>query len=53
VPHLVDKESGVGVQVGAVDVNGDKRPDVLTVSKLGAFVFLNSGAKESAEAPGK
>lgn len=40
VPHLIDKQSGVGVQVRALDVNGDKRCDILTVSKLGTFVFL-------------
>ncbi len=41
VPHLIDDKSGVGVQVTATDVNGDNRPDILTVSKLGAFVFFN------------
>ena len=41
-PQLIDRESGVGVQVTAVDVNGDGRPDVLTVSKLGTFLFLNT-----------
>lgn len=41
VPHLVDDRSGVGAQVTVADVNGDGRPDILTVSKLGAFVFLN------------
>jgi hypothetical protein len=41
VPHLIDKRSGVGVQVTAKDVNGDSRPEILTVSKLGAFVFFN------------
>src|ERR1041385_2052952 len=30
-PHLIDKASGVGVQVTVTDVNGDGRPDVLTV----------------------
>lgn len=39
-PHLIDSHSGVGVQVTVADVNGDRRPDVLTVSKLGTFVFL-------------
>jgi hypothetical protein len=41
VPHLVDRESGVGVQLGAADLNGDGRIDLLTVSKLGAFLFLS------------
>ncbi len=41
VPHLIDSQSGVGCQVVAADVNGDSRPDILTVSKLGAFIFLN------------
>jgi FG-GAP-like repeat len=41
VPHLIDKESGVGCQIAAADVNGDGRTDVLTASKLGAFAFLN------------
>ena len=41
VPHLIDRESGVGVQVSTADLNGDGRQDVLTVSKLGTFVFIN------------
>ena len=41
VPHLIDDDSGVGVQIAATDVNGDSAPDVLTASKLGTFVFLN------------
>lgn len=40
-PHRIDKQSGVGVQVTVADVNGDNRPDILTVSKLGTFVFLS------------
>ncbi len=46
VPRLVDRESGVGVQIAAVDVNGDGRPDILSSSKLGAFVFLSSKPKQ-------
>ena len=41
IPHLIDDKSGVGVQVTVRDVNADRRPDILTVSKLGAFAFLN------------
>jgi FG-GAP-like repeat len=41
VPHLIDRESGVGVQITVTDVTGDGRPDVLTSSKLGAFLFIN------------
>ena len=41
VPHLIDNKSGVGVQVTTKDINADGRPDILTVSKLGAFVFFN------------
>lgn len=38
-PHKIDGASGVGVQLTVVDVTGDGAPDVLTVSKLGAFLF--------------
>lgn len=41
VPHLIDNQSGLGVQITVADVNADGRPDVLTASKLGTFVFLN------------
>lgn len=40
VPHLVDNDSGVGTQVAATDVNGDKLPDIIVGNKKGAFVFL-------------
>ena len=39
-PHVVDRSSGVGVQIYAGDVNGDGRTDILTASKLGVFAFL-------------
>ena len=45
VPHFIDDHSGVGVQVTAADVNSDGRPDILTVSKLGTFLFLNQGSQ--------
>lgn len=40
VPHLIDDNSGVGTQVMAGDVNGDRKPDVVVGNKAGAFVFL-------------
>jgi hypothetical protein len=43
VPYLIDDASGVGTQITAADVTGDGRPDVLTASKLGVFVFVNKG----------
>lgn len=47
VPHRIDDQSGVGVQIRAVDVNADDRVDVITTSKLGAFVFLNRRAEKA------
>jgi hypothetical protein len=38
--HQIDDNSGVGTQVMAGDVNGDKRPDVVVGNKRGAFVLL-------------
>ena len=40
-PHLMDDHSGVGTQVVAVDMNGDKTPDVIVGNKNGIFMFIN------------
>jgi hypothetical protein len=40
VPHLIDRNSGVGTQVTAADVNGDDWPDVVVGNKKGTFVLL-------------
>lgn len=40
-PHLIDAQSGLGVQITVADINNDNRPDLLTASKLGAFLFLS------------
>lgn len=39
VPHPIDDDSGVGVEVVVDDVNGDGRPDIITANKKGVFYF--------------
>jgi hypothetical protein len=41
IPYLIDDNSGVGTQVAAADLNGDKLPDVVVGNKKGLFVFLH------------
>ena len=38
-PHLIDNDSGVGLQVLAVDMNGDGRLDIVVSNKKGVFIF--------------
>jgi len=47
IPHLIDNDSGVGTQVVAGDVNGDRRPDVVVGNKKGGYVFLQQTRKVS------
>jgi len=49
VPHLIDDDSGVGVQVVAGDVDGDGRADVVVGNKQGTTVFLQRARKVSEE----
>lgn len=44
VPHRIDDNSGIGTQVVAGDINGDRLPDVVVANKKGAFVFLQQRA---------
>jgi hypothetical protein len=41
VPHIIDKDSGVGTQFAVGDLNGDGIPDIVKKNKKGAFVFLS------------
>jgi len=50
VPELVDNSSGVGTQVMAGDINGDKLPDIVVGNKRGAFVFIHETRKVSRRA---
>ena len=45
IPHLVDTDSGIGTQVMAQDINGDKWPDIVVGNKKGAFVHLQTPRK--------
>ncbi|MFL5620824.1 MAG: FG-GAP-like repeat-containing protein [Gemmatimonadaceae bacterium] len=38
-PYLIDGDAGVGLQIVIRDVTGDGRPDIVTSSKKGVFVF--------------
>jgi len=45
IPYQIDDDSGIGTQVVAGDVNGDKKPDVVVGNKKGTFVFLQETKK--------
>jgi putative membrane-bound dehydrogenase-like protein len=49
VPHLVDANSGVGVDVQVGDVNGDKLPDIIVANKAGVYVLTQQRKEVSAE----
>lgn len=40
VKHEIDSDSGVGTQFAVADLNGDKRPDIITSNKKGVHVFI-------------
>jgi hypothetical protein len=48
VPHIINNYAGIGTQISVVDMNGDKRPDVLTAQRKGAYIFFNNvtGSRE-------
>ncbi len=39
IPHLIDSNSGVGLQVVVKDMNKDGLPDVVVANKKGVFIF--------------
>jgi hypothetical protein len=49
IPYVVDNDSGVGTQVVAGDINGDKLPDIVVGNKKGVFVFIHQAKKVGRE----
>ncbi len=49
IPYRIDDVSGVGTQVLAADVNGDRLPDVIVGNKKGTYVHLHSIRNGSTE----
>ena len=47
IPHPIDNDSGVGTQVVAADINGDKFPDLVVGNKKGTFVHLQTKTPSS------
>ncbi len=49
VPHFVDAESGVGVDVQVGDVNGDTLPDIVVGNKAGVFILTQERKETTAD----
>jgi hypothetical protein len=49
IPYQIDNDSGIGTQVVAGDLNGDKLPDIVVGNKKGVFVHLHQATKVSRE----
>jgi FG-GAP-like repeat len=49
VPYKIDTEAGIGRQISIVDVDGDKRPDVVVGGMVGAHVLFHKTEKVTAE----
>jgi hypothetical protein len=46
VPYQIDGASGVIVQITVMELDADGRPDILTASKLGMYLFLKRPTEE-------
>ncbi len=42
VPHFIDDDSGVGVEVTVADLNGDGKPDIVSGNKKGLAIHVQS-----------
>jgi hypothetical protein len=46
-PNIINNYVGLGTQIAVVDMNGDKKPDVLTAARKGAYIFFNNVPRAS------
>jgi hypothetical protein len=44
VPELIHNQSGVGSSFDVVDLNKDGKPDIVTATAFGTFVFFSKTA---------
>jgi len=51
--HTIDAQSGVGLQFEVIDINGDKKLDIVTSNKNGVFYFEQVIAKSGETATAK
>ena len=42
MPYIINNYAGLGTQITVADMNSDKRPDVLTAQRKGAYLFFNN-----------
>lgn len=47
IPYQIDDDSGIGTQVVARDLNGDRLPDIVVGNKKGTYVHLQSAKSVS------
>ena len=40
--HIIDNDSGSGLNITVHDMNGDKKPDIVVANKNGVFLFENN-----------
>jgi hypothetical protein len=43
--HLIDSDSGAGLNITVYDMNADKKPDIVVANKNGVFLFENKLGK--------